>query len=124
MNGDPAMILPAILAVLASARWSAYSTGSIVAKLEVNPLIATLGMSLIIQGCLSAFVSNFAGSVPPEFQFFAYGSLLGLPFSLLLLIALALCAGSCCASPDSAPTSIRSAAAAMPPASPASRPPA
>ena len=92
MNGDPAMILPAILAALALGALVGVVNGVVVAKLEVNPLIATLGMSLIIQGCLSAFVSNFAGSVPPEFQFFAYGSLLGLPFSLLVLIALAVAA--------------------------------
>jgi ribose transport system permease protein len=92
MNGDPAMMLPAILAVLALGALVGVVNGLVVAKLEVNPLIATLGMSLIIQGCLSAFVSNFAGSVPPEFQFFAYGSLFGLPFSLVVLVAFALAA--------------------------------
>jgi ribose transport system permease protein len=92
MNGDPAMILPAILAVLALGALVGLINGLVVAKLEVNPLIATLGMSLIIQGCLSAFVSNFAGSVPGAFQFFAYGNLFGLPFSLLVLIAFAVAA--------------------------------
>lgn len=89
MNGDPAMILPAILAVLALGALVGLVNGLVITRLEVNPLIATLGMSLIIQGCLSAFVSNFAGAVPGEFQFFAYGRLAGLPFSLLFLLALA-----------------------------------
>ena len=92
MSGDPGMILPAIAAALALGTVVGLVNGLVVAKLEVNPLIATLGMSLIIQGCLSAFVSNFAGSVPPEFQFFAYGSVLGLPFSLLVLAAFAVAA--------------------------------
>lgn len=89
MNGDPAMIVPAILAVLALGAVVGLLNGLVITRLEVNPLIATLGMSLIIQGCLSAFVSNFAGSVPPAFQVFAYGSLFGLPFAVLFLLALA-----------------------------------
>jgi ribose transport system permease protein len=49
-------------------------------------------MSLVIQGCLSAFVSNFAGAVPDTFQVFAYGSVSGLPVSLVFLLALTLAA--------------------------------
>lgn len=92
MNGDPAMILPAILAALALGVVVGLINGLVIAKLEVNPLIATLGMSLIIQGCLSALVSNFAGSVPVEFQLFAYGEIAGLPASLLFLLLLAIAA--------------------------------
>ena len=92
MNGDPAMILPAIFASLALGAFVGLINGLVITKLDVNPLIATLGMSLIIQGCLSAFVSNFAGSVPPQFQFFAYGNLFGVPFAILFFFALALVA--------------------------------
>lgn len=92
MNGDPAMILPAILAALALGGVVGLLNGLVIAKLEVNPLIATLGMSLIIQGCLSAVVSNFAGSVPVEFQLFAYGEIGGLPASLIFLLVLAIAA--------------------------------
>lgn len=92
MNGDPAMILPAILAALGLGLVVGLTNGILVARFEINPLIATLGMSLIIQGCLSAFVSNFAGSVPTEFQVFAYGTMGSVPFSLLFLLALAVAA--------------------------------
>ena len=92
MNGDPAMILPAVLAALAFGLVVGLINGLLVARFEINPLIATLGMSLIIQGCLSAFVSNFAGSVPVEFQGFAYGMVGSVPFSLLFLLALAVAA--------------------------------
>lgn len=92
MNGNPAMIVPAIAAALALGLVVGLINGLLITQLEVNPLIATLGMSLIIQGCLSAFVSNFAGQVPVEFQFFAYGAVGGLPFSLLFLLALAVAA--------------------------------
>ncbi|WP_375450670.1 ABC transporter permease [uncultured Devosia sp.] len=92
MNGDPGMVVPAVAAALALGLLVGLVNGLIITRLEVNPLIATLGMSLIIQGCLSAFVSNFAGSVPAEFQIFAYGGVGNLPYSLLFLLALAIAA--------------------------------
>ncbi|KKC32733.1 ABC transporter permease [Devosia psychrophila] len=89
MNGNPAMIAPAVGAVLALGLVVGLINGVLIARLEINPLIATLGMSLIIQGCLSAFVSNFVGQVPVEFQVFAYGTMGSVPFSLVFLLALA-----------------------------------
>ncbi len=88
MNGNPAMIVPAIAAVLALGLIVGTLNGLVVSRLQVNPLIATLGMSFIIQGCLSAFVDNFAGSVPEEFQAFAYAQIGPVPWSLLFLAAL------------------------------------
>ncbi|KXF77881.1 ABC transporter permease [Paramesorhizobium deserti] len=90
MNGDPVMMVPAIGATLVLGVVVGLINGLIITRLDVNPLIATLGMSLIIQGCLSAFVSNFAGSVPREFQFFAYGDVGGVPFAILFFLALAI----------------------------------
>jgi ribose transport system permease protein len=85
MNGNPSMIMPAIVAVLALGAAVGLVNGLVITKLEVNPLIATLGMSLIIQGGLSAFFTNFAGSVPVEFQLFAYGGVGSLSYSLIFL---------------------------------------
>ena len=76
MNGNPSMMLPAVLAVLALGALIGLVNGLVISRLEVNPLIATLGMSLIIQGVLSYYYNNFAGNVPVEFQVFAYGCLL------------------------------------------------
>ncbi|ODT71096.1 MAG: ABC transporter permease [Pelagibacterium sp. SCN 63-23] len=89
MNGDPAMIAPAVIAALGLGLVVGLANGLLVARFDINPLIATLGMSLIIQGCLSAFVSNFAGAVPVEFQGFAYGMIGSVPFSLIFLLVLA-----------------------------------
>lgn len=89
MDGSPAMIVPAVLAALVVGVAVGVANGVIITGLKVNPLIATLGTSLIIQGCLSAFVSNFAGSVPAEFQVFAYGEFLGVPAALIFLVLLA-----------------------------------
>ncbi len=92
MDGDPAMAVPAILAVLALGTVVGLINGLLIVRLEVNALIATLGTSLIIQGALSAFVSNFAGSVPPQFQVFAYGAIGVVPYSLIFMLALAVLA--------------------------------
>jgi len=90
MQGHPAMIAPAVVIVLFIAVLVGAINGLIVARLNVNPLIATLGVGLILQGLLSASFNNFAGSVPPEFQALAYGGLGPLPFSVLGLFAFAL----------------------------------
>ncbi|MEC7760591.1 MAG: ABC transporter permease [Pseudomonadota bacterium] len=89
MDGSPAMIVPAVLAALVLGGVVGLTNGVVVSGLKVNPLIATLGMSLIIQGALSAFVSNFAGEVPVEFQIFAYGEVGPFPVALLFLTAMA-----------------------------------
>jgi len=89
MKGEPAMIAPAVLAVLALSAAVGLVNGLIIARLDVNPLIATLGVGLILQGLLSASFSNFAGSVPSAFQTFAYGRIGPLPWSVLLLFMLA-----------------------------------
>lgn len=89
MKGEPTMIAPAVLAVLALSAAVGLLNGLIIARLDVNPLIATLGVGLILQGLLSASFSNFAGSVPPAFQAFAYGRIGPLPWSVLLLFVLA-----------------------------------
>ena len=92
MGGSTAMIVPAIVAVLLLGALVGLVNGLVITRLRVNPLIATLGMAMVIQGTLSAVVSNFAGEVPESFQFFGYGTILGLPFNLLVLLLLALAA--------------------------------
>jgi ribose transport system permease protein len=92
MKGEPAMIAPAVLAVLVLSAAIGLVNGLVIARLDVNPLIATLGVGLILQGLLSASFTNFAGSVPAAFQAFAYGRIGPLPWSVLLLGLLALAA--------------------------------
>lgn len=92
MSGDPAMMLPAVAAVLAIGALVGLINGLVIAKLEVNPLIATLGMAMVLQGLLSASFDNFAGEVPEEFQVFAYGQIGGFSVSLMFLIGLTVAA--------------------------------
>jgi ribose transport system permease protein len=61
--------------------------GVIITKFHINAFIATLGTSLILRGLLNATVNNYAGAVPREFQRLGYDSLLGIPVSIVLLLA-------------------------------------
>jgi len=92
MQGRPDMMLPAVAAVLAVSAVVGVVNGALISRLQVNPLIATLGVGLVLQGLLSASFTNFAGSVPPEFQAFAYGALGPAPYSVIGLFVLALAA--------------------------------
>ncbi len=93
MQGHPSMILPAVALVLVISTVVGLANGLIIARLQVNPLIATLGVGMVLQGLLSASFSNFAGSVPPVFQLMAYGTIGPLPFAVLGLFALYLACG-------------------------------
>lgn len=93
MQGHVEMMLPAVAIVVAIAAFVGLVNGLIITRLAVNPLIATLGVGLILQGLLSASFNNFAGSVPPEFQFVAYSTLGVVPYSVVgLFVLAALCA--------------------------------
>lgn len=86
MQGDPDRIPLAILVVLIIGLVVGLTNGLIITRLRVNPLIATLGTGLIMQGILSTSFQNFAGSVPREFQFLAYGTFGRIPVSVILLV--------------------------------------
>ena len=94
MHDDPARIAEAVIIVLAVAALIGSFNGVLVALLGVNPLIATLGTSLMLQGVLSVSFHALKGSVPREFQQFAYGLVGGIPVSVIGLLALALVTGT------------------------------
>jgi ribose transport system permease protein len=85
MQGDPDRIVPALGTVIVIGIVVGLANGLITTKLRVNPFITTLGMGLILRGVLFSAFDNFAGSVPPEFQELAYGSLGPIPYSVILL---------------------------------------
>jgi ribose transport system permease protein len=89
MQGRPEMMLPAVALVLVVSAAVGFLNGALIAWAQVNAFIATLAVGLILQGVLSASFTNFAGSVPKEFQALAYGGYGGAPFSVIGLFALA-----------------------------------
>ena len=89
MQGDPANVPMAVAVVLGIGIVVGLINGLLITKARVNPLIATLGMGLVLQGILNASFQNFAGSVPASFQVLAYGRIGPVPIPILIFVAIA-----------------------------------
>jgi ribose transport system permease protein len=89
MQGRADMMLRAVALVLVVSAGVGVVNGALIAWLQVNPLIATLGVGLILQGLLSASFTDFAGSVPKAFEAVAYGGYGVAPYSVIALFVLA-----------------------------------
>lgn len=92
MQGQPSAIAQAVLLVMLAAALVGLVNGLLVARLKVSPLIATLGMSLVLQGILTVSFTHLQGTVPGTYQAMAYGQVAGVPVALAGLFALALLA--------------------------------
>lgn len=79
-----------ILIVLAIGAAGGAVNGLIVAKIGMQPFIATLGTWSILDGAALLVLPTQGGSVPTEFSNFIYGSVFGLPTSIALIIAVAI----------------------------------
>jgi len=88
MDGDPGNIWWSVLAVIALGAAIGAINGIIITAIHINAFIATLGTSLILRGALNATFDNYAGEVPDEFQPLGYSRFLGIPYSVLLLLAI------------------------------------
>jgi len=86
MQGRPDLIAPAILGLLAIGVLVGLVNGLIITRLRVSPLIATLGVGLLLQGFINASFGHLPGKIAPTFQALAYGSLGPFPAPLLLLV--------------------------------------
>lgn len=86
MQGETANVPLAIPAVFLFGAIIGLANGLIITKFKVNPFIATLGMSLIIKGIITATFSNYIGSVPKSFEYFGYGKLGPIPVSIIILL--------------------------------------
>lgn len=88
MDGDPGNIWWSVLAVLAIGAVIGAINGLIITGFHINAFIATLGTSLILRGALNAAFNNYAGEVPDSFQTLGYGTVLGVPYSVVLLLGI------------------------------------
>ena len=59
--------------------------GLLIIWLRVHPLIVTLGMGAILQGVVAALFAGTGGSVPPSFDFLAYGKVRGIPIGAIFI---------------------------------------
>jgi len=90
MAGDPSRVWWTVLVLFAVGIVVGLVNGALITRLKVNPLIATLGVGLILRGLLNATFENFAGSVPASFQSFAYDAIGPVPISVIVLFLVVL----------------------------------
>ena len=90
MAGDPNRVWWTVLVLFGVGIVVGLLNGTLITRFKVNPLIATLGVGLILKGLLNATFANFAGSVPISFQSFAYDTIGPIPISVLVLFGVVL----------------------------------
>lgn len=95
MDGSSDRLLIGIAVALGISLLVGIVNGLVVTKLNVNGFIATLGMSLILQGQLAThFAENAPESVPDALvDFLGFGSLWFVPWSVVLMLLVALVVG-------------------------------
>jgi ribose transport system permease protein len=82
-------VLPAILTGLVAALAVGFLNGLLVAKMEINPFITTLGMSITIRGLLLVLAHGRAVlNLPPSFTTIGQGSLFGFQYPILVMLAI------------------------------------
>jgi ribose transport system permease protein len=91
IDGKPERVLPVVIGVLFLGTTVGLINGILILLLRVHPLIVTLGMAAILQGCALLYTMTPIGSAPAGFDFFAYGLVSGVPAGTTLAI---LCFGA------------------------------
>jgi ribose transport system permease protein len=82
-------VVPAILTGLIAALAVGLLNGLLVAKMEINPFITTLGMSIAIRGLLLVLAHGRAVlNLPPAFTVIGQGSVFGLQIPILVMLAI------------------------------------
>lgn len=88
IDGDPSLVVPVVVGMIALGAAIGCVNGLLTHYLNVHPLIITLGMAAILQGTSLLYSLAPAGSVPIEFELFAYGRVFGLSVGGLVMVAL------------------------------------
>jgi ribose transport system permease protein len=86
-DGGPGMMYLAIAVVLGVGILVGLINAAMMIYLGVHPLVVTLGMGAILQGVALLYTQAPIGSMPPGFDFLAYGRVLGLPVGTWFVIA-------------------------------------
>lgn len=92
IDGDANRVGMVVAGILALGLLIGAANGLLTIWLGVHPLIVTLGTGAILQGLTLLYSSDAAGSVPPSFEFLAYGRVLGLPAGATFTVAVFLIA--------------------------------
>lgn len=87
--GREPLIFPVVALVIVLAFFIGFTNGLVITRTRVHPLIVTLGMMSVVQGGLLLYTKSPTGSVPPVFDFLAWGNMWFIPFPILLFAAVA-----------------------------------
>lgn len=87
--GRESLILPVIAFVIVMALFIGFCNGFVITKTRVHPLIVTLGMMSVVQGALLLYTKSPVGSVPPVFDYLAWGKAWFIPFPIILFAVVA-----------------------------------
>jgi ribose transport system permease protein len=93
IDGDPARVVPVVATVLLIGTLIGALNGALTVLLRVHPLIVTIGMASVLQGAGLLYSLNPPGSVPLEFEGFAYGRVAGVPIAGAIMLGLFLAVG-------------------------------
>jgi ribose/xylose/arabinose/galactoside ABC-type transport system permease subunit len=86
--------LLAVLVGLVAGAIVGLANGALVAYVGVSPILATLGMMTLLSGVTIVMTKGYVISgFPPAFQFIGNGTILGVPFPLLIFALVALLVG-------------------------------
>jgi ribose transport system permease protein len=88
IDGDPNMVVPVVVGVVALGAAIGCLNGALSHYLKVHPLIVTLGIASILQGCTLLYSLAPVGKVSDDFEAFAYGRVFGLSYGGLAMLAL------------------------------------
>ena len=92
MDGEPGNVVLGVVVAMAVAAAVGLANGAIVAYLDVNPFIATLGTALIIKGYLDTRYAGPVGSIPEVFQNFGYTRIAVVPLATIVMVVVAVAA--------------------------------
>lgn len=84
--------LPVVLLVVLIGAAAGALNGLIVVQLRVPPFMATLATMSLFQGAVLFYAPKTIGGIPKSYRFLSDGQIAGIPFSILLFLAIiALC---------------------------------
>ncbi|MEO1191356.1 MAG: ABC transporter permease [Pseudomonadota bacterium] len=86
VNGNDAMMIPAVIIVLAFGAAFGFMNGLITVSTGVHPLIVTLGTASVLQGLVLLYTLQPTGGVPFWFEEFAYGRVFGIPIAGIVML--------------------------------------
>ena len=88
IDGNEAMVWPMVAATLALGASIGAANGLLVVRLRVHPLIVTLGMASVVDGCVLLYTLKPTGSTPIWFEDFAWARLWGIPVAGLVMVSM------------------------------------